>query len=229
NERAVWTGWRLLARAGERLSLKLPRRGMRSYLALAGGFDVPEVMGSRSTDVKAGLGGFEGRPLRDGDVLPVNPPTRHFREARGVKQLLWGNRIRALPGPEYHEFSEASKEAFWRTPWQLSPQSNRMGYRLHGHVLERTTRRDLVSHGLLPGVVQVPHGGQPIVLMNDAQTTGGYPRIACVIDADRYNLAQLRLGEPVHFVQCSIEEALEARSDRARYLQQLAWRLNDED
>ncbi|ELY3811124.1 biotin-dependent carboxyltransferase family protein [Cronobacter sakazakii] len=229
NEHAVWTGWRLLARAGERLSLKLPRRGMRSYLALAGGFDVPEVMGSRSTDVKAGLGGFEGRPLRDGDVLPVNPPTRHFREARGVKQLLWGNRIRALPGPEYHEFSEASKEAFWRTPWQLSPQSNRMGYRLHGHVLERTTRRDLVSHGLLPGVVQVPHGGQPIVLMNDAQTTGGYPRIACVIDADRYNLAQLRLGEPIHFVQCSIEEALEARSDRARYLQQLAWRLNDED
>ena len=112
NERAVWTGWRLLARAGERLSLKLPRRGMRSYLALAGGFDVPEVMGSHSTDVKAGLGGFEGRPLRDGDVLPVNPPTRHFREARGVKQLLWGNRIRALPGPEYHEFSEASKEAF---------------------------------------------------------------------------------------------------------------------
>ncbi|WP_230582319.1 biotin-dependent carboxyltransferase family protein, partial [Cronobacter malonaticus] len=198
-------------------------------LARAGGFDVPEVMGSRSTDVKTGLGGFEGRPLRDGDVLPVNPPTRHFREARGVKQLLWGNRIRALPGPEYHEFSEASKEAFWRTPWQLSPQSNRMGYRLHGHVLERTTKRDLVSHGLLPGVVQVPHGGQPIVLMNDAQTTGGYPRIACVIDADRYNLAQLRLGEPIHFVQCSIEEALEARSDRARYLQQLAWRLNDED
>lgn len=83
-----------------------------------------------------------------------------------------GNRIRALPGPEYHEFDEASQASFWRSPWQLSPQSNRMGYRLQGQPLTRTTDRELLSHGLLPGVVQVPHNGQPIVLMNDAQTTG---------------------------------------------------------
>lgn len=202
---------------------------MCSYLAVAGGGDVPMLMGSASTDIKAQIGGFEGRALQDGDTLPLLPSTRHFREARGVKQLLSGNRIRALSGPEYHEFSPAAQDNFWRMPWQLSPQSNRMGYRLQGQRLERTTDRELLSHGLLPGVVQVPHNGQPIVLMNDAQTTGGYPRIACVIEADMYHLAQLRLGEPIHFVQCTLEEALKSRREQAIYLEQLAWRLNDGD
>ena len=85
------------------------------------------------------------------------------------------------------------------------------------------------SAPLLPGVVQVPHNGQPIVLMNDAQTTGGYPRIACIIEADMYQLAQIPLGQPIHFVACSLEEALKARADRQRYLEQLAWRLHDDD
>ena len=226
---AVWTGWRLAVKAGQQLRLKAPERGMRSYLAVAGGLDIPEVLGSYSTDLKAQVGGLEGRLIKDGDEIPQLPATRHFREARGVKQLLWGNRIRALEGPEYHEFTQTSQDAFWRLPWQLSPQSNRMGYRLQGQRLERTTDRELLSHGLLPGVVQVPHNGQPIVLMNDAQTTGGYPRIACVIEADMFNLAQLRLGEPIHFVHCTLEEALKARREQKIYLEQLAWRLKNED
>lgn len=118
---------------------------------------------------------------------------------------------------------------FWRSPWQLSSQSNRMGYRLQGQILKRITDRELLSHGLLPGVVQVPHNGQPIVLMNDAQTTGGYPRIACIIEADMYHLAQIPLGQPIHFVQCSLEEALKARQDQQRYFEQLAWRLHNEN
>lgn len=226
---SVWTGWRLPVRAGQQLKLALPKRGMRSYLAVAGGIDVPKIMGSYSTDLKAGFGGFEGRRLQDGDRIPLRPATRTFLQSRGVHQLLWGNRIRALPGPEYHEFSPAAQEAFWRAPWKLSPQSNRMGYRLSGNVLERTDSRELLSHGLLPGVVQVPHNGQPIVLMNDAQTTGGYPRIACVIEADMYNLAQLRLGEPLHFDRCTLEEALEARAHQQRYFEQLEWRLANDD
>ncbi|MCT4710787.1 biotin-dependent carboxyltransferase family protein [Enterobacteriaceae bacterium H11S18] len=227
--KAVWTGWRLPVKAGQQLHLKSPERGMRSYLAVAGGLDVPLLMGSASTDLKAQVGGFEGRLLKEGDVIPAHPSKRHFREARGIKQLQWGNRIRALPGPEYHEFSQTAQDSFWRLPWQLSPQSNRMGYRFMGQRLERNTDRELLSHGLLPGVVQVPHNGQPIVLLNDAQTTGGYPRIACVIEADMFNLAQIRLGEPIHFVQCTIEEALKARRDGLLYLDQLAWRLNDGD
>lgn len=216
-------------KAGQRLTLKRPLHGMRSYLAVAGGIDVPEVMGSRSTDLKVGIGGFEGRLLRDGDRLAIGVSTRKFSEPQGVKQLMWGNLIRALPGPEYQEFDEVSQASFWRSPWQLSPQSNRMGYRLQGQPLTRTTDRELLSHGLLPGVVQVPHNGQPIVLMNDAQTTGGYPRIACIIEADMYHLAQIPLGQPIHFVQCSLEEALKARYDQQRYLEQLAWRLNNEN
>ena len=224
---AVWTGWRLPVKAGQRLTLKRPRHGMRSYLAIAGGIDVPQVMGSASTDLKVGIGGFEGRLLRDGDRLAIGPDAKTFIESRGVKQLLWGNRIRVLRGPEHHEFDEASQEAFWRSPWQLSPQSNRMGYRLQGQPLVRTTDREMLSHGLLPGVIQVPHNGQPIVLMNDAQTTGGYPRIACIIEADMYHLAQIPLGQPIHFVPCTLEEALKARREQQIYIEQLAWRLNE--
>ena len=199
------------------------------FETVAGGIDVPPVMGSCSTDLNVGIGGLEGRLLKDGDRLPIGKSKRDFMEAQGVKQLLWGNRIRALPGPEYHEFDRASQDAFWRSPWQLSSQSNRMGYRLQGQILKRTTDRELLSHGLLPGVVQVPHNGQPIVLMNDAQTTGGYPRIASIIEADMYHLAQIPLGQPIHFVQCSLEEALKARQDQQRYFEQLAWRLHNEN
>ncbi|MBS0968429.1 MULTISPECIES: 5-oxoprolinase subunit PxpC [Yersiniaceae] len=218
----LWTGWRYPVKPGQRLVLGMPRRGMRSYLAISGGINVPEVLGSRSTDLKAGIGGFHGRRLQEGDLLPLGEPQNLPQRATGIKQLLFSNRIRALPGPEYQEFSPASRESFWRTAWQLSPQSNRMGYRLHGHALERTTDRDMLSHGLLPGVVQVPGNGQPIVLLADAQTTGGYPRIACVIEADLYHLAQIRLGEPIHFVKCTLEEAHQVKADQDRFLQQVA-------
>ena len=225
----VWVGWRTAVQAGQHLVLKNPQHGVRSYLAVAGGSAVPKVLGSRSTDLKVGIGGLEGRRLQDGDRLKLGKSDKQFRGPRGVKQLPIGNRIRALPGPEYQEFDSVSQDTFWRSPWQLSPQSNRMGYRLQGQPLKRTTDREMLSHGLLPGVVQVPHNGQPIVLMNDAQTTGGYPRIATIIEADMYQLAQIPLGQPIHFVPCSLEEALKARADRQRYFEQLAWRLNDED
>lgn len=225
--KVLWTGWRYSVRAGQTLKMKMPMRGMRSYLAVSGGIDVPLVLNSRSTDMKAGFGGFLGRQIKDGDELPIGEPHNMPKKTAGVKQLLFGNRIRALAGPEYQEFSLAAREAFWRTAWQLSPQSNRMGYRLHGHVLERETPREMLSHGLVPGVVQVPHNGQPIVLMADAQTTGGYPKIACVIEADLYNLAQIRLGEPVHFVKCTVEEAQLALIEQKRAIEQIKWGLHD--
>ncbi|CAI0963894.1 Allophanate hydrolase subunit 2 [Serratia entomophila] len=224
----LWTGWRYPVRAGQQLTLSMPRRGMRSYLAISGGIDVPEMLGSRSTDMKAAFGGWEGRNLKDGDRLPLGKEGALPRHSCGVKQLLFNNRIRALPGPEYAEFSAEAQETFWRAAWQLSPQSNRMGYRLHGgSPLARTTEREMLSHGLLPGVVQVPHNGQPIVLMADAQTTGGYPRIACVIEADLYHLAQIRLGEPIHFVRCSLAEARRAKAEQDLFIQQIARGLDD--
>lgn len=142
----LWTGWRYPVKKGQRLVLGTPKRGMRSYLAIAGGIAVPEMLGSRSTDMKAAFGGCEGRNLRDGDRLPLGQSAAEPQTRCGVKQLLFTNRIRALPGPEYAEFSEEAQDTFWRAAWQLSPQSNRMGYRLHGGTpLARTTERDAVA------------------------------------------------------------------------------------
>ena len=225
----VWTGWRLPVKKGQRLTLAMPKHGMRSYLAINGGFAIEPLLGSCSTDIKAAFGGWQGRRLQDDDLLPLAPPTCAFSKSAGVRQLLWGNRLRALPGPEYHEFSQDSQEAFWRVSWRLDPQSNRMGYRLQGRPLERNGNRELLSHGLLPGVIQVPHNGQPIVLMADAQTTGGYPRIACVIEADLYRLAQARLGEPIHFMHCSLEEALQAKRQQQQVIERMAWGLENEN
>ncbi|ERK18282.1 MAG: biotin-dependent carboxyltransferase family protein [Pantoea sp.] len=227
--KAVWTGWRLPVKKGQVLSLSMPVHGMRSYLAINGGFAVPEMLDSASTDLKAGFGGFAGRKLQDGDLLPLGKATRDFSKKAGVRQLLWGNRIRALPGPEYNEFTREAQEAFWRSAWKLSPQSNRMGYRLQGRTLHRKATRDLLSHGLVPGVVQVPPNGQPIVLMADAQTTGGYPRIACIIEADLYHLAQIRLGEPIHFTHCTLEEAMQAKQQQQRVFDQMNWGLSHEN
>ncbi|AXF75254.1 biotin-dependent carboxyltransferase family protein [Erwinia tracheiphila] len=229
NEQPVWTGWRSAVKKGQRLTLKMPLRGMRSYLALDGGFAVEPVLDSCSTDVKAGFGGFAGRRIEDGDCLPQSQPERRFTRAAGIRQLLFSNRVRAVVGPEYTEFSPESRALFWRSAWQLNPQSNRMGYRLQGSPLIRENPREMLSHGLLPGVVQVPPNGQPIVLMADAQTTGGYLRIACVIEADLYHLAQLRLGEPVHFMRCSTQEALLAMRNQRGSLQQIAWGLQNEN
>lgn len=221
DKQRIWTGWNYPVRAGQRLVLHRPKRGMRSYLAVSGGIDVPKVLGSRSTDLTGGFGGLDGRQLKDGDVLPLGEVRHVPQKSQGIKQLLFNNYIRVLPGPEYQEFSPEEQEFFWRTPWHLSPQSNRMGYRLNGHSLRRNSSREMFAHGLLPGVIQVPHGGQPIVLMADAQTTGGYPRIACVIEADLYHLAQIRLGEPIHFIRCTLAEAQQAYKEQKIYLRQL--------
>lgn len=222
--KSLWTGWRYPVKKGQQLTLKMPKRGMRSYLAVSGGINVPEMLGSRSTDLKAGFGGLEGRQLKEGDVLPAGKPQTLPSTVIGVKQPLFSNRIRVLTGPEYDEFSQQAQDDFWRTAWQLSPQSNRMGYRLHGgSALARTTEREMLSHGLIPGVIQVPHNGQPIVLMADAQTTGGYPRIACVIEADLFHLAQIRLGDAIHFIPCTLAEAQKAKAEQDHFIQQIAW------
>jgi len=158
---------------------------------------------------------------------PLNLPTREFSHSAGVRQLLWGNRVRVIPGPEYHEFSRESGQAFWRTGWTLSAQSNRMGYRLQGRQLHRPGGRELLSHAVLPGTIQVTNGGQPVVLMADAQTTGGYPRIGAVISADLYHLAQIRPGEPIHFVHCTPEDAGLATQHQQHVLEMIKWGLSE--
>ncbi|WP_241649358.1 biotin-dependent carboxyltransferase family protein [Rosenbergiella collisarenosi] len=220
---SIATGWRYHAQAGQTLQLQSPLRGMRSYLAIGGGFELPEVMGSKSTDLTAGFGGFHGRFLQNGDTLPLGHPPRHFERSVGVRQILWGNRVRVIPGPEFSQFTADSQHAFWRTGWTLTTQSNRMGHRLQGRVLKFTQQNELLSHGVLPGTIQVPPSGQPVILLADAQTTGGYARIGQVIECDLYHLAQLRPREPLHFVYCTLAQARAATEAQQQVLNMIEW------
>ncbi|KZE87282.1 biotin-dependent carboxyltransferase family protein [Chromobacterium subtsugae] len=221
----VWPGWRVAFRAGQMLQLQAPRFGMRAYLALDGGIQAPAVMGSASTDLLAGFGGLDGRALRDGDRLalgPARPPAPRL----GVWLPRPGSQIRVCPGPELKRLSKQAQERFWREPWQLTPNSNRMGYRLAGPALTAGETVDMLSHGVLPGLIQLPPDGQPIVLMADAQATGGYPRLGMVIEADLWQLGQARLGSQLHFIPTDPDGARQALRLQQRYQHRIERLLN---
>ncbi|MEG0007370.1 MAG: biotin-dependent carboxyltransferase family protein [Aeromonas sp.] len=218
----VWHGWRWRVRRGQCLRLSAPRHGMRTYLALDGGMAVPPVMGSRATELQAAFGGYQGRTLQAGDRLPLGSPLSHAGTL-GAWLRESDASLRVLPGPEFDEFDPAAATALWQGEWRLNPASNRMGVRLDGPTLVRSRGRELASHGVLPGVIQVPPGGQPIVLLADAQTTGGYPRIGCVIEADLWKLAQLRPGARLRFSPVTREQALAARREWQLHLNRFEW------
>ena len=225
NGRPLRPWWRQPVRAGQTLQLAAPRERMRSYVAVAACLDLPLALGSLSTDLKGGFGGLDGRALRDGDRLPLNPlPTLPAGKV-GMRPPDWTPTVRVLPGPEHDVFTTAAREAFWAADWTVTPQSNRMGYRLAGPVLARERGEELASHGVLPGVIQVPPSGQPIVLLADAQTTGGYPKIAVVIRADLWKLGQLRLGARLHFLPCTPAEAVAALREQRWLLDQMRMAL----
>ncbi|MBW9332744.1 biotin-dependent carboxyltransferase family protein [Herbaspirillum sp. RU 5E] len=235
--------WSIPVRAGSVLKLSLaaadspeqaPRHSMRTYLAVAGGIDVPVVLGSRSTDLKAGFGGHQGRALKRGDKLPIGDASAASAAvhgpAFGVRSPRWSGlalradehsqhvTLRVLPGPEFDQFSKTSREALWSDTWRVTPNSNRMGYRLEGPELKRKQGRDMLSHGVVPGVIQVPPSGQPIILMGDAQTTGGYPKIGVIIGADLWKLAQAPLNATLRLEPCELADALAAAEEQQRYL-----------
>jgi antagonist of KipI len=201
-----WTPVRV--RAGERVRLGVSRRGARGYLAVAGGIDVPPVLGSRSTCLRGGFGGHHGRTLRDGDVLPVAAVARsmgnHWRmDARILPAYSDRPTVRVVRGAQGGEFGGA----LFETGFKVSAQSDRMGLRLVGAKLVRASNEDLVSSAVAPGTIQVPPDGQPIVLMADAQTIGGYPQAAHVISADLPLMAQLRPGDTVKFAEVTLAGA----------------------
>jgi len=244
DDQPLHPGWSVPVRAGQRLRFGGANRvagsaGLRTWLAVAGGIDVAPMMGSRSTDLKAGFGGLEGRALRKGDRLPVgaSPLTdgQRTRRAFGVRgpdrsrdegaDAAWAPApddgatvLRVMAGPEAHQFTDASRTAFHAAAWRITPQSNRMGSRLDGPALQREAAGDMLSAGVVPGTVQVPPSGQPIILMGDAQTTGGYPRIAVVIRADLWKLAQAPLGGLLRLVEVDATAALAAWQAQKRYL-----------
>ena len=225
--------WAHVAHAGQVLSLGLPQRGRwrasRAYLCLAGGVDVPLVLGSRSTQLRGAFGGHEGRALRQGDSLRAAGPA-HERPAAGFGLLppalalpLQADGVaamRVLPAAEYRHFTEPARDAFWTQDWKITAQSDRYGYRLAGPTLQTAAAIELRSHGIVPGVIQVPPGGQPIVQMRDAQPSGGYPKIGTVIEADLWRLGQAPIGSSVRFIQTSWEEAVAALEQTRQWLAQ---------
>jgi biotin-dependent carboxylase-like uncharacterized protein len=216
-----WSAHR--ARAGQVLDLRLPQAGAwrasRAYLCLAGGVDVPEVLNSRSTQLRGAFGGLQGRALRSGDVLragdalrgPPLPGIGLVAPALAMPLQVDGcPAVRVLPAAEYEGYAPASRDAFWASDWKITAQSDRYGYRFAGPSLEPIEPMELRSHGIVPGVIQVPPGGQPIVQMRDAQPSGGYPKIGTVIEADLWRLGQAPIGSRVRFLRATWDEAVRA-------------------
>jgi len=210
-----WTAY--LAPSGSVLSFGGRKSGVRGYLAVAGGIDVPPVMGSRSTYILGRFGGMEGRPLRTQDKLPIGAPAapgpspvgKAFPESLRPPYQK-SPRLRAILGPFQDFFSEEGIATFLSTDYTITPNSDRMGYRLQGCAIPRQKTGELITCGLANGTVQVPPNGQPIILLTDRQTIGGYPIIATVIHADLALLAQCAPGDTIRFTAVLPDEAREA-------------------
>ena len=212
----VWSGWRTQVFAGQTLHLRGGQNGMRAYLAVDNGIQVPLVLGSSSTDLIAGFGGFEGRALRAGDKLSILPSSKALT-IKGAYQQPWDNRVRVMKGPEYGAFTPEAQNSFWQQAWHVTHDSNRMGTRLSGEPLNLAHPLELPSHGVIPGVIQVPPSGQPIALLADAQTTGGYPKIAVICSADLWKLGQARAGQTLRVIHVDATQAKAARNQWQHY------------
>ena len=222
--------WSATARRGQTLTLRPPASGARAYLALAGGIDVPVILGSRSTHLRSEFGGFGGRSLQQADVLRtldgeghaapwksgglgVVPPSFAL-PATSDKVLP----VRVLRAGEYDLFPADMQDRFWATEWKITHHSDRGGYRLSGQPLRLPAPVELRSYGLVAGIVQVPPSGEPIIQLSDANTAGGYPKIATVIEADLWRLGQARLGSFIRFEEVTYEAAVEAMAPVTDYV-----------
>jgi biotin-dependent carboxylase-like uncharacterized protein len=228
--RAIPPWWRSHARVGDVLTIKAMPRGARSYLTVGGGIDLPMVLGSRSTQFRGEFGGLHGRPLQPGDILPCaasSKPTGELgvepadltlaRSSASAEETI----VRVVIAGEYDAFDDATRQLFWRSSWKITPQSNRYGYRLQGPAVKPIVPIEKRSHGIVPGVIQIPPNGQPIIQMRDAQTSGGYPKIAAVIRADLWRVGQARLGGKLRFEQTAYADALVAEAEMSAYLDRL--------
>lgn len=210
---------------GARVQFGRRRAGARVYLAVAGGILTAPILGSRATHLASRMGGLDGRPLAVDDVLPVAPcgAQSGSRRAPGLTLPSGGRaRLRVLPGPQADWFRAEALAVLGSTRFRVSPRSNRMGYRLEGRQLARERTEEPVSEPLTFGVIQVPPAGEPILLMADRPTAGGYPKIGTVISADLPLAGQLAPGDYIDFSICSRTEAAAALIARERPLLRLA-------
>jgi antagonist of KipI len=208
--------------AGGTLRFGRRRRGARAYLAVSGGIGVSPILGSRATHLPSGLGGIGGRPLRAGDVLPLESPALPpAGSPRGVPRLDLPDHattVRVLPGPQRGHFPSDALDVLQSAPYVLDAASNRMGFRLRGPSVAHLGAAEMISDATPIGALQIPAGGQPILLMADRQTTGGYPSLATVISADVRLAGQLASGDSISFVVSTLQEAVAAMIEQEQLL-----------
>jgi antagonist of KipI len=221
--------------ADEELSISGPHHGCRAWLGISGGIDLPVVLDSRATDLRARFGGLDGRALQDGDRLCLGENSSRARVwVKSLSQKMiaswsappyWSCPIendpvlRFVRGAHWKLFRGQAHKAFFTEKFGVTGESDRMGARLEGVKLERRASGDLISEAVAPGTIQVPPNGQPIILLGDCQTIGGYPKIAHVITVDFPIAAQLRAGDRVRFVEVSIPEAHHLLLEREREME----------
>jgi len=219
--------WRTLSvKKGDVLSFGSVRGGCRAYVSVKGGVDVPVVLGSRSTFVRGGFGGLSGRALRNGDVISRFSVAPLSLEYSLSEKLLsrFADRVeaRVVLGPQEEMFAEEGLRMFLSGSYKITSEADRMGYRLDGPLVSHKNGADIVSDALLPGAVQVPKDGRPIVAMRDAQTTGGYAKMAVVISPDLNVLGQARPGGSVRFSRVSVDEAQRTSREYLKLLNSLS-------
>lgn len=231
--------------AGTRIKLKNNQEGSRSYLAIAGGWKIPTLLGSKSTYLTAGFGGFEGRAFQAGDQLTHKLQFTNLTkavylqlESTHINYPTWSiagrllmpkddKIIRIMPGPEFMWFKENSIIDFLAEPFCLSRESNRMGYRLEGKKIGLLKKKEMLSTAVMPGTIQVAGDGSLIILMADCQTTGGYPRIAQVAAVDLPRCGQLKPGDCIYFEKISTQEAEMLYIEREKELRRITVALEN--
>ena len=205
----LWTS--IEAKADQSLRVGSTRSGARCYLCVQGGIAVKPFLGSASTHLLSGLGGYQGRALRKGDVLQIGPATAPFRKntipPKALEPLSPRKLLRVTPGPQSDSFPESSRHRFYAGMYRIAEDSNRMGLRLEGPPITQASSGEMITEGVALGAVQITAGGLPIILFVEQQTTGGYAKIANVISADLHSLGQLRPRDEIRFQQVDWETA----------------------
>jgi antagonist of KipI len=227
--RALPAGHVAHLQSDDELKIGRAQIGCRCWLAISGGIDVPVVLNSRSTDLRANFGGLEGRTVRDGDVVPLGTWPGSPTPATGVSSWTaphdWASpasrhpNLRFIRGVDWNRFNASTLQRLTGEAFTVSPDSDRMGARFDGPELKREDETDLISEAVAPGTIQIPPSGKPILLLGDCQTIGGYPKIAHVITVDLGIAAQLRAGDGVRFFEVSLQDAHRLLMERKRDLE----------
>jgi allophanate hydrolase len=220
NRQRLYPGWRYFAEPGDILSFGSSHSAQRAYLAVQGGFLINSILNAKATDIQAQFGGFDGRVLNANDHIPFSSSTSPLTHI-GVKQPGYTNVVRVLKGPHCDKLPKNTLKQFLKTHWRVSDMNNRMGSRLTAN---ETVNHDITvpSQAVHPGVIQLPPNGEPIVLLNDCQTTGGYPIIASVIRADLRLFSQLGSKQHCEFMLVNVSQAYQAMRKLNSHLAQFA-------